>query len=140
MSRRQSGYRRDALLVLKPQTDVTPMLFKARYVHRDGRWCTFAQVSVVYPADIGTIDCGHINITRGVVEAHQKLSSSEHNRMVYFCARVASYWYHGDRRGTVMLERMTGLPSIWLSTLSNEERLECVVRCIEEKRAKNSRY
>ena len=115
MSRRHSRYRRDALLVLKPQTDVTPMLFKARYVHRDGRWCTFAQLSVVYPEGIGTIDCGHINIARSVVEVHQPLGKSDHHSMVYFCARVASYWYHGDRRGKVMLERITDSPSIWFA-------------------------
>lgn len=139
MSRRHSRYLRDALLVLKPQTDVAPMLFKARYVHRDGRWCTFAQVSVVYPIDIGTIDCGHINIARSVVEFHQLLGKSDHHRMVYFIARVASYWYHGDRRGKVMLERITDLPSIWLSVVSNEEMVECAVRRIEENKVGKSK-
>ena len=132
MSRKSNRYLREPLLILKPQTDQAPMLFKARYVHREGRWCTFAQVSVVYPTDIGTIDCGHINITRSVVSAHVVLTKSEHHQMVYFCARVASYWYHGDRRGTVMLERISELPSIWLSTVSNEEMVERVVRRIEE--------
>ena len=114
MPRKSSPYLREALLLLKSQTDQAPMIFQARYVHRDGRWCTFAQLSVVYPADIGTIDCGHINIARSVVEFHLPLGKSDHHRMVYFVARVASYWYHGDRRGKVMLERLEGLPSICL--------------------------
>ena len=113
MSRKQSRYRRDALLVLKPTTDVAPMLFKARYVHREGRWCTFAQVEVMHPEGIKTIDCGHVNIARSVVEVHQPLDKSDHHRMVCFVARVGTYWFHGDRRGNLMLERMSDVPSLW---------------------------
>ena len=113
MSRKQSRYRRDELLVLKPKTDDAPMLFKARYVHRDGRWCTFAQIEVLYPDDIGTLDCGHVNIARSVVEVHQVLTKSDHHRMVYFVARVGTYWFNGDRRGKLMLERMSTVPSLW---------------------------
>ena len=139
MPRKSSRYLRDALLLLKSQTDQAPMIFQARYVHQEGRWCTFAQVSVVYPTDIGSIDCGHINITRSVVEFHQPLGKSDHHRMVHFVARVASYWYHGDRRGKVMLERLSELPSIWLSTASNEETVEHVVRRIEEHKVRKSK-
>lgn len=113
MSRKQSRYRRDELLVLKPKTDDAPMLFKARYVHRDGRWCTFAQIEVLYPDDIGTLDCGHVNIARSVVEVHQVLTKSDHHRMVSFVARVGTYWFNGDRRGKLMLERMSAVPSLW---------------------------
>ncbi len=115
MSRRQSRYRRDELLALKPKTDVAPMLFKARYLHREGRWCTFAQLEVVYPEGIGTIDCGHVNIARSVVEVHQSLTKSDHHQMVCFVARVGTYWFHGDRRGNLMLERLPRLPSIWFA-------------------------
>ena len=113
MSRRQSRYRRDDLLTLKPQTDKAPMLFKARYVHCDGRWTTFTQLEVLYPEVIGTIDCGHVNIVRSVVEAHQPLDKSDHHQMVYFVARVGTYWFHGDMRGKLMLERMSDVPSLW---------------------------
>ena len=113
MSRRQSRYRRDALLALKPKTDVAPMLFKARYVHREGRWCTFAQIEVMYPETIGTIDCGHVNIARSVVEIHQSFDKSDHHRKVCFVARVGTYWFHGDRRGNLILERMPEVSSLW---------------------------
>ena len=89
------------------------MLFKARYVHREGRWCTFAKMEVLHPEGIGTIDCGHINIARSVVEVHQPLAKSDHHQMVYFVARVGTYWFHGDRRGKLMLERMGDVPSLW---------------------------
>ena len=115
MSRRQSRYRRDDLLTLKPQTDKAPMLFKARYAHRDGRWATFTQLEVCYPQGFGTIDCGHVNIARSVVETHQPLDKSDHHRMVYLVARVGTYLFHGDRRGNLMLERMSDLPSIWFA-------------------------
>ena len=128
MSRRQSRYHRDELLALKPKTNVAPMLFKARYVHRDGRWCTFAQLEVLYPEGIGTIDCGHINITRSVVEVHQPLAKSDHNRMVYFAARVGTYWFHGERRGNLMLERMPELPSIWFE---DADTFECAIEYID---------
>lgn len=123
MSRRQSRYRRDELLVLKMQTDKAPMLFKARYVHRDGRWCTFAQLEVLYPADIGTIDCGHVNIARSVVEVHEPLGTSDHHRMVCFVARVGTYWFHGDRRGNLLLERVSEVPSLWFEDVSTFERV-----------------
>lgn len=114
MSRKQSKYRRDALLALKPKTDNVPMLFKARYIHREGRWCTFTQLQVLYPEAMGSIDCGHVNITRSVVEVHQSLTKSMHHQHVYFVARVGTYWFNGDRRGNLMLERMSTVPSLWL--------------------------
>ena len=122
MSRRQSKYRRDELLALKLQTDKAPMLFKARYVHRDGRWATFAQLEVCYPQGIDSIDCGHVNITRSVVEAHQPLAKSDHHRMVYLVARVGTYWFHGDRRGKLMLERISDVPSLWFEDSAIFER------------------
>ena len=122
MSRRQSKYRRDVLLGLKLQTDVAPMLFKARYVHREGRWCTFAQLEVLYPEGIGSIDCGHINITRSVVEVHQPLDKSDHHQIVCFVARVSTYWFHGDRRGNLMLERMPEGPSLWFENIDTLRR------------------
>ena len=117
MSQRQSRYRRDELLVLKRQTDIAPMLFRARYVHRDGRWVTFAQLEVLHPEGIGTIDCGHVNMTRSVVEVHQPLDKSAHHRMVCFVARVGTYLFHGDRRGNLMLERMPEVPSLWFENI-----------------------
>ena len=125
MSRRKSRYLRDELLALQPQTEVAPMLFKARYVHSDGRWATFAQLEVCYPQGIDSIDCGHVNITRSVVEAHQPLAKSDHHRMVYLVARVGAYWFHGDRRGKLMLERMSDVPSLWF------ENAETFARAIE---------
>ena len=121
MSRKESKYRRDELLVLKMQTDVAPMLFKARYVHRDGRWCTFVQLEVVYPRSVGMLDCGHVNIARSVVEVHQALAKSAHYQQVYFVARVGTYWFHGDRRGKLMLERMPAVPSLWFEDIAISE-------------------
>ena len=117
MSQRQSRYRRDELLALKPKTDVVPMLFRARYIHQDGRWVTFAQLEVLHPEGIGTIDCGHVNMTRSVVEVHQPLDKSAHHRMVCFVARVGTYLFHGDRRGNLMLERMPEVPSLWFENI-----------------------
>ncbi len=114
MRGKQSQYHRDALLVLKPQTDLAPMLFQARYVHRAGRWCTFVQLSVLSPQGIGDLNCGHINIARSVVEVHQPLGKSDHHRVCCFVARVGTYWYNGDKRAKLMLERMENLPSLWL--------------------------
>ena len=127
MSRRQSRYRRDELLSLKSKTYFAPMLFKARYIHRDGRWATFAQLEVLYPEGIGTIDCGHVNLARSVVEVHQPLDKSEHHRMVYFIARVGTYWFHGDRRGKLMLERMSTVPSLWFD---DSDTFACAIEYI----------
>ena len=80
MSRRQAKYSRESLLSLKPYTDALPMIFKARYLHKEGRWCTFTQVEVLSPEHIGFLDCGHVNITRSVVEVHQPLDKSDHHR------------------------------------------------------------
>ena len=113
MSRRQAKYSRESLLSLKPYTDALPMIFRARYLHKDGRWCTFTQVEVLSPEHIGFLDCGHINITRSVVEFHQVLSKSDHHRMVFFVARVGTYSFDGDQRGNLMLERMLDVPSLW---------------------------
>ena len=113
MSRRHFKYTRGALLLLKPRTDVLPMIFKARYVHREGRWCTFAQLEALSSEGMEAIDCGHVNISRSVVSVHQALEKSDHHRMVYFVARVRTYWFNGDRRGKLMLERMDGVPSLW---------------------------
>ena len=67
----------------------------------------------MYPEGIGTIDCGHVNIARSGVEVHQTLAKVDHHRTVYFVARVGTYWFHGDRRGNLMLERMPEVPSLW---------------------------
>lgn len=137
MSRRQSRYRRDELLSLKPQTDVSPMLFKARYVHRNGRWCTFAQLEALYPEGIGTIDCGHVNIARTVVEVHQRLAQSDHHRMVWFVARVGTYWFHGDRRGNLMLEWMQSVPSLWFENIEIVDRATEYIESIKDDGDKN---
>ena len=137
MSRKQSRYRRDALLILKPQTDISPMLFKARYIHREGRWCTFAQLEVLYPTGGGSIDCGHVNIARSIVEVHQVLAQSDNHQMVYFVARVGTYWFNGDRRGKLMLERMETVPSVWFDNSDIFERAIEYILSIKDDRGKD---